>query len=349
MTNVFDKHHAASDEADIEQMLLEVGARDEPAPEMMRQAQANVHAQWRAMVEERRRRRRSFAWGIAASFALAVVAATLGLRSLAPDVSPVATVVQVDGQLLASTSNQPWTAQPLGQQLAIDDSLMTNDHSRAALSLGHLSVRLDRNTQATLSAPNRITLTTGALYIDASPEAPATALTVQVQGFLINHLGTQYQVRTQGKDIEISVREGRVTFEHAPPAHSSDGEFGPDGVGQGQAGERIRIAATGEISRDALSPYAQDWQWAAAAAPRFDIDDQSLSTFLAWFARETGREILYASPAVQVMAGQIQLRGSIEGLDLDTALDAVLATTSLRSVQASEGSIRISLAQEPTP
>jgi len=63
-----------------------------------------------------------------------------------------------------------------------------------------------------------------------------------------------------------------------------------------------------------------------------------LSRFLAWVARETGREISYASPDIEREAAGIVVHGSIAGLSPPEALHAVLATTSVRA-QVSRGSL----------
>ena len=50
-------HATPADEAGIEELLRQVGARDEPAADMMREVEAAVHAEWQNMLQERRRRR----------------------------------------------------------------------------------------------------------------------------------------------------------------------------------------------------------------------------------------------------------------------------------------------------
>lgn len=68
--------------------------------------------------------------------------------------------------------------------------------------------------------------------------------------------------------------------------------------------------------------------------------------FADWVARETGRKVVYQSPAAQSAAGELRLRGSIAGLDPDTALNAVLSTTQLRRYQTQDESIGIALASD---
>ena len=55
-----------------------------------------------------------------------------------------------------------------------------------------------------------------------------------------------------------------------------------------------------------------------------------------YFARETGRTIVYATPGVAQRAREGALRGSVEGLTPDEAVVAVLSTTSLRPTLEAE-------------
>ena len=118
------------------------------------------------------------------------------------------------------------------------------------------------------------------------------------------------------------------------------------GTTTGTAGERIRLTAAGEITRAALSSWHPDWGWVSDAAPVFDIDNQPLTAFLTWLARETGRQVVYASSAAETAARQVKLRGSIAGLDLDAALAAVLTTTELRRFETSDGFIGITFDEQ---
>ena len=79
------------------------------------------------------------------------------------------------------------------------------------------------------------------------------------------------------------------------------------------------------------------------AAPEFDIDNQSLASFLQWIARETGRHVVYSTPQAEAAAQAVKLRGSIAGLDADVALATVLATTQLRRYQTNSSEIGIEL------
>jgi ferric-dicitrate binding protein FerR (iron transport regulator) len=320
----------AATDAGIEELLREVGARIEPEDHVKLAVQSAVHAEWQVMLAERRRRRLMLSFGIAASLALAVLLYTFGARFVGPAPVQVATLERVDGRLLVGDAPRS-----SGEPIMSGETLRTDDRARAAFALGpDLSVRLDRNTSLELIAADRVLLNSGAVYVDSTPGAAPTAFTVQVRGHSVRHVGTQYEVRTQAEDVVVSVREGRILIDNAA------------GNNAAEAGERIRVSATGQLTRTTISPQHRDWQWAASAAPTFDINDQPLATFLEWVARETGRKVVYASARAERAAATLKLRGSIIGLDPDTALHAVLSTTDLRQVETATQFIGIAFAAD---
>lgn len=64
MTTV--QHEPESNDASIEELLRAVGARNEPSPDTAQEVMSAVHAEWRDLVQQRRRQQRVVAWRIAA-------------------------------------------------------------------------------------------------------------------------------------------------------------------------------------------------------------------------------------------------------------------------------------------
>jgi ferric-dicitrate binding protein FerR (iron transport regulator) len=318
----------------IEKLLRHVGVRGEPSADVMNEVQQAVHAQWREMLAERSRRRRTLAYGVAASIAIAVIVAAAALQWIGPSSDPVATIARIDGSLQLTAANAD-TAAParVGQQLSVGERLQTDAGTRVALAFNDgLSVRIDSGSTLELVAPDRLLLSAGAVYVDADPDRPHDSLEVQTRAGIVRHVGTQYQVRQDGRAVEISIREGHVEIE------------GLQGANRASAGEVLRILSGGSIERASNTPHDASWQWAIAAAPAFDIDQQVLSDFLDWVARETGKRIVYASPRALQVAQSVVLRGSIGSLDPESALVPVLSTTDLRRFTTQDGSIGIELA-----
>jgi len=322
------------DDTSIEELLLQVGARDEPPAEMMLEVQAAVHAEWQSMLRARRTRRQFIAVGIAASAVLAVGVAFFGVRYMAPTPVQVAQITRIDGHLLVRPQGQTARELAVAQNVSTGETIQTDDRSRAALQFGAaVSLRLDQGTIVKVASADELVLTAGALYIDSQAQNPQQ-LTVRTDAGSVRHVGTQYEVRTHADDMVVSVREGRVMIANAA------------GTSSGVAGEEIRVTPRGEIVRGTVAAHDPRWQWAASTAPQFDINDHTLAVFLEWVARETGRKVVYASSAAQSAANGLKLRGSIVGLDPDTALNAVLSTTQLHRYQTKDELIGIALTSD---
>jgi len=321
------------DDTGIEELLRQVGARDEPSPDVMREVQAAVHAEWQSMLRARRRTRRQFiAVGIAASALLAVGIGFFGVRYMAVAPIQVAQITRIDGHLLVRPQSQAAHEVAVAANVSTGETIQTDDRSRAALQFGDaVSLRLDQGTIVKIAAADELVLTAGAVYIDSQAEHPQ-ALTVRTDAGSVRHVGTQYEVRTHADEMVVSVREGRVMIANAA------------GTSSGVAGERIRVTPRGQVVRSTVAAHDPRWQWAARTAPQFDINDHTLAVFLEWVARETGRKVVYSSSEAQHAASVLKLRGSIAGLDPDTALEAVLSTTQLHRYQTKDELIGISLA-----
>lgn len=317
----------------VEELLRAVGAREEPAADVSDAVRAAVHAEWRTMLAQRAQRRRRYVFGMAASVAFALVAAFVGLRFLGL-AGPAATIALIDGRLPRQTQSAALGVYRAGDAVEVGDALHTDARTRVALDVGSgVSVRLDNSTSVRVAARDRLVLSAGAVYVDAAPAARRRSmLVIETRAGDLRHLGTQYQVRQGARAVEISVREGRIELLSA------------GGQTLAGAGERLRVAADGEIERTMIAPTDPDWDWAAETAPLFDIEDRTLDAFLGWAARETGRRLMYANDRARRTAESVQLRGSIAGLTPHAALDVVLSTTELRRA-ANDESILIAQAR----
>lgn len=329
------RNETSVDDEGIEELLRQVGVRDEPSSADMDEVQQAVHAEWRAMLAERSQRRRTFTYALAAGIAAVVVVAMATIQWTAPDRRPIATIASIDGSLqLTAIRTDPPTPARIGQQVSVGETLRTDERTRIALAFNdRLSVRIDAGSTVEIAAPDRLVLSTGAVYIDSDPGRPHDdSLEVETRAGVVRHLGTQYQVRQDARAVMISIREGSVEV------------AGSQGASRASAGEVLRISSEGSIERGSVSPHDPSWQWTIDVAPTFDIENQTLGDFLGWVARETGKKIVYASARTQETAQSIVLRGSIGGLDPESALAAVLSTTELRRFDTNDESIGIEFA-----
>ena len=319
---------------DIERVLKSAGLREKPPAEVERAVREQLRDEWRDVVAERGRRgRQRVAYALAAGVAVAVV----GLWAIAPRFTAtpvaVASVAVAAGDVRVTSSwLDRWHAVAAGQALLEGQTLETGPEGRGALALpGGISARVDGGSRLVVAAVDRLELERGTIYVDSGPApSPAAPLDVVTPTGTVRHVGTQYEVQLIADSVRVSVRDGTIEW------RSSGGDVERSGPG-----ERLTISNDGRVERTKVPAYGAAWDWTLEAAPSIDIEGMPLSRFLAWAARETGREVAYLSPEVEREAAGIVVHGSITGLTPPEALDAVLATTSVRA-EVSGGSLVVS-------
>ena len=316
--------HDSGDDGEIELLLREAGERIQPTPEMSQSVYGAVHSEWQSVVAQRTRRKRLTQWSMAAGVAAIAVGALLFFRfSAAPLLAPgpMASIVKIQSSAgkgnfqISANDGKTWRDTVAGEMLTSGNVVRTDSTTRVAVDFGGgRSVRMNAGTRVELLAANEVRLDHGSIYVDAAA-SHHTPLTIQTVFGIVEHLGTQYQVQVTPDRMTISVREGRV----AVAVRSNTSQIA--------ANERGVYAEHGEIAREPIGSHDPIWLWAMQAAPTFNIDNQTLTSFLDWVARETGRRVIYASPEARAKAEQLILRGSVDGMNPAQALAAVLATT----------------------
>jgi ferric-dicitrate binding protein FerR (iron transport regulator) len=202
--------------------------------------------------------------------------------------------------------------------VAPGDEIRSRPGGRLALRIGELSLRLDQDSDMTVLAADRVELRRGALYVDSGADATSgNRLRVATPFGDVSHVGTQYETRVTDDRLRVRVREGRVRI-----------AVREGGVADGAAGQQLTFGQGG-VQRAAIDRASADWAWAGEIAPAYELENRSLAQFLSWVGRETGREVVFDSPASQAEAERIVLRGSTAGLSPERALAAVMSTTRL--------------------
>jgi ferric-dicitrate binding protein FerR (iron transport regulator) len=316
----------------IARVLRAAGSRAAPSDDMRAGVRAAVHAEWRATVAKRSH---GSAWlALAASLAMAAVALWVTRPFFSAPGDVVANVSRTIGSVVSREGSWGrWRAVAQSSQLRAGESVMTGSQGRVALQLPDgVSLRLDHDTRISFVDAGHVQLRSGAVYVDAGtvPSA-ARALRLATPAGVVWHVGTQYEARILNGATRLRVREGRVDLIPAEGAEQS-----------ARVGEELLVSGAGIVARSAISPSDPDWQWAADAAPSFDVDGRAVSEFLTWASRELGREIVFATPESEAEADRAVLSGSVKGLSPEEALAAVLPTTSLRGTER-DGKIEISL------
>jgi len=197
------------------------------------------------------------------------------------------------------------------------------------------NVRVAPDSRFEVLSANSVRLERGEMYVDIPPGAHADASFVAVTGAgEFRHVGTQFAIAVVNGTTRLRVREGRVQW-HAP-----------DGDSTLPAGSEVLIDRHMNVTHGAVESAGQLWSWTETMAPEIDIDNRPLGEFLAWFARETGRKLVYTDPASQQQIDAIRMHGNVHGLTPMQALKVVMASTSLR-FDLPAGAIRVSFAGDP--
>jgi ferric-dicitrate binding protein FerR (iron transport regulator) len=319
------------DDRDLERVLKSAGLREKPPADVERAVREQLRGEWRELVTDRSRRgRQRAAFALAASVLVAVAGFWAFSPRFATTPVAVASISIASGDVRVTSGwLDRWHEVAAGQALLEGQTLETGPEGRGALALrGGISARLDRGSRLVVAAADRLELERGTIYVDSGTgSSPAAPLDVVTPTGRVRHLGTRYEVRLLDSGVQVRVREGTVEW------RSSGGSVERSGPGQ-----QLTISNDGRVERGRVPAYGTAWDWTMEVAPSIDIDGMPLAQFLAWAARETGRQIAYASPEVEREAARIVVNGSIAGLTPPEALNAVLETTRVRA-QASGGSL----------
>jgi ferric-dicitrate binding protein FerR (iron transport regulator) len=315
----------------LEALLRRASPRVRPPATAEQAARAALHAQWREMTGQRRRRRVYWPLAAAASLALALGVAAVLLRSPEPALQPVTVAtaeVVVGTVLLEKPDGAAAGAVAESLQLRTGTGIATRAGSGLAMRWRDgSSVRLDQDTRVRLTAAGDIHLESGRLYVDAEESTHAAPPVVLTPAGRVRHLGTQYMTAVSPAGTTVSVRRGRVRLD------------GPAANAEADAGEQLQVDASGSTRRQAIPTWGDLWQWTQATVPAFPADGRTVADFLDWVSRESGRSITYASPQAERLAQQTELRGRID-LEPMTALAAILQTSDL-GYEVRDGSLLI--------
>lgn len=333
-------HRDDPDEALLASAVCGAGRLDGATSAVRERVRAAVHSEWRAALADAEAapvvspaaasgpaaasRRARWPVALAAAILLALVGGSLlwlpgrpgGGESIAIAAIVRGTVLGERPTLLGPRH----AALPANAPLAAGDVIATGEDGAALLRLGPgLNLRLAANTRLAFRSGGSVALEAGRIYLDADSRLGLQSLEIVTEFGTVRHLGTQYLLNIDSKRLEVSVREGLVQV----------GEHAGTQAQRVQAGESLRIEATGAIERSAVAQGDPRWNWLAALPAPFALDGATLGEFLDWYERETGRQIAFAQPADAARARAIALRGSIAGLPPGEALRVVVASAGL--------------------
>jgi ferric-dicitrate binding protein FerR (iron transport regulator) len=276
-----------------------------------------VHDLWSEKVKrDHRRRRLLIAARLAAALAIVLGSGLWMWQRGLPTGAPVATVERADGRVRLQDDSIAGT----GRVLPAGTRVTTAPDGRAALRLiDGASVRLDFATELRLVSPRVLELRRGAVYVDSGAlAADASRLEIGTAFGRVRDVGTQFEVRLAGDRLRLSVREGAAALAREDRTYSVP------------SGSSLRVDGSGAVETVTVAPRGEEWDWALAVAPPFELEGRTLRDYLAWLSRETGWKVEYDDPSIAAGAADVILHGSTAGLRPDQTPDAVLPTCGLR-------------------
>ncbi len=310
---------------EVRELLLEAGPPPAiPAADLARIRNA-AHKEFLAqsltpIVEGRNSNRRL--WAVAASLLLAVAGAwlfrSLELGTTAPH---VAIVEMLHGE---GTDSLGWAigdGVPAGAEIDTGSNSASPAPSIAMrLASGH-SIRLHADSKLHFVSAGRMVLERGAVYVDSNdPSVPGVEIETTLG--VVREIGTQFEVRLEEsgrRALRVRVREGHITV-------TRDGE-----VHAAERGEQLTVDDAGTVKRGSTPIYGDDWAWIHAIAPSYAEEDGRVPEFLEWYARETGLEVRFEDPSLELDIASVGVFGSDgpEGMTPEEALSNVLRASLL--------------------
>ena len=324
----------------LSELLKLAGRRPVPDEHHQARARAAAQAEWKRLARRRRWSRALWAPAIAAAVVTAVLAPAWfsshpaqsagHAQAVAMADIEVATLQMVTGAITVTPRNGDATRTTgAGLRLRTGDRVETAGDSRAMFVLtGGTIVKVDRNTQVSLDR-GVLALDRGALYLDAGPQANDRDVVVQTPLATVRHLGTQFEVRLDGRAVRVLIREGQVEMD------AGGGKKWRSG-----AGEAMGLTADLRPERDQIATYGPEWSWVAELPRPFTLEGSTLRAFLDWVSREQGWRWEYEDQSMRSRFDSIVQRGRIDGLTAAEALDIVLEANGL-SFRKTEGRLVI--------
>lgn len=205
----------------------------------------------------------------------------------------------------------------LGQELGAESVVQTGGDGRLAFQLatGH-SMRVDGNSRVQLTSADRVELLSGAVYLD-SGGSDGRAVVVGTSFAEVFEIGTQFEVRLDGDQLKIRVREGRVMV------------HGDDERHEVVAGRQLVRDTDGKVEVVDSLRFGPSWSWIGETTPPFPLDGRQLGDYLEWLSRESGREIRFEPVELEDAVRKIRLHGELPAMQPDLTPELVLPTCGL--------------------
>ena len=333
--------HRPDGEDDVGALIRLAGRQPSVSSDRTARVRAAVRQEWLGAVWRRRKRR--LVWGAAA---LAAVVLLILVTPVARRWDRGSSRPSTSGAFVVSVSAPAWVgggpdgtsspgAAPLrtGERLSFGSTVETTAEGRVALRLSSAdSMRLDSGSRLRVVDADTVALDRGAVYVDSGGGlGRIKALAIETPFGSVRELGTQYEVRVLEESLRIRVREGTVSLHGGSRVHEVP------------VAQELLLGADGSATMRPIPIHGPEWDWVARITTLPDLDGETARTFLDHVTRERGWRLLFADERAERAAVRVRIGGSIAGLSLDHALDAVLPTCGM-AYRVEEGTLIVSLA-----
>jgi hypothetical protein len=327
---------ASAGEEEVRELIRGAGPRPAVSMEDLAEIRHAAEDQWRELVrrekERKRFQRKRDAVALAASVVLALLLGWWLLPGKKPATSDfVASVVLLRGEVRNGQGLELSAASRLTVGTVLETSSGGSEPGRAALRLlGGQSVRLDVDTTVRLASGTALEIDRGAVYVDTKSAVVEGGIEISTPYGRVRDIGTQFEVRVgdaSGSELTVRIREGGILLEQDSESYSA------------KAGEELTVRK-GTVSRGTVEPHSDVWDWVLGIAPSMDIEGVTLSAYLDWVSRQTGRQVRFADGSLAESSKTTRLHGTIEGVTPLESLAVVLPASGL-DYQVENGSVLV--------
>lgn len=328
-------------ELQIADLLQKVGPRTHPSAEISAEIKANVKLVWQNEVTQQANNRESIGNEIShnkisnrkgiISFALAasvLIAVGINLSNTPVDqIETIATVIKSVNNVEYQFNSGDW--QSLGQSpIAASYKIRTGSDSYTAIRLTNgMDIRIGENTTLEITNLNEVFLNTGTLYVDSN--AAEADINVRTPFGQAVDIGTQFEVKVSPQHWQVQVRDGQVEMKDDTEVFLLD------------SGYRLQISENDTVNRSTIDSDDDSWQWINNVSTPFKLEGATVSRYLEWFSKESGKKIEYQSESARVAANKTILGGPTVDIATMTSLSSVISTTDFTIIEGDQSNIII--------
>ena len=293
----------------LEQLLSKATRRAVPNPEDTAAAREAVRLEWQAVSGKHRSRRKTLRFAVAATVLISLFSLFNVFRAPDAELVIVASIQKSFGSIYLLSDQSQLTRADNLTSIHAGQVIVTGDEAGIALAwAGGGSVRLDKGTEVEFRDGNIVYLRSGRIYFDSMPSGLVAGTSVGGEGSfeietdygVISHIGTQFMTHVDGKELRVSVREGRVGIAGRYYPHTAE------------RGEQVLISGRQRPVVLSIPEYGAAWDWIGQTSPSVDVDGKSVYVFLSWVSRELGMSIEYGNDVVEQIARRAILEGQVD-------------------------------------